>query len=231
MRRRLTALTLTLVVVLPLSVVAARWQWSRHLERDARNAQIVAAQAAPVAAYPGPLADGYQEADRYRRVRAHGSFVFDEQLFVRKSVVNGAVGYNVLTPFLTDSGVRLYVIRGWTERLPATNMSASSVPIDVVLRIDAVLPNGDMRPADLPPQEINWVDPDALAAGRSHAATVFDLVTPLDETLVPMPAPEINAGPHVSYTFQWILIGLTAIVVYVRVMRRELQDSRENWVL
>ena len=228
MRRRILALTTTVIVVLPLSVVAARWQWNRHLERDARNAQIAAAQAAPIAAYPGPLANGYQDSDRYRRISAQGQFVFAEQLLVRKSVVNGSVGFNVMTPFVTDTGVRLYVIRGWTDTPPQRTATASPVPLQVVLRIDAVRPNGDMRPNDLPAGEINWVDPLALAAGKPTSPAVFDLVEPMVPGLVPIPDPEISSGPHVSYTFQWILIGLTAVVVYIRVMRRELQDSREN---
>lgn len=231
MRRRLVALTVALIVVLPLSIVAARWQWTRHLERDTRNEQILASQAASVTTFPGPLGDGYQEADRYRRVRVHGTFLFDEQLLVRKSVLDGNVGFHVMTPFLTDTGVRLYVIRGWSEQPPATNSVASSIPIDAVLRIDAVLPNGQMRPSDLPPGQINWIDPEQLAKGRPFAPAVFDLVQPLDPNLIAIPGPETSSGPHVSYTFQWILIGLTAIVVYVRIMRRELQESRENCVL
>lgn len=228
MRRRLTALTVALILVLPLSVLAARWQWSRHLEREARNTQISTAQASAPVAYPGPLADGYQDGDRYRRVTAHGAFVFDEQLLVRKSVLDGTVGYNVMTPFLTDAGVRLYVIRGWSAEPPSVNVLASSVPMSVVLRIDSVFRNGVMRPADLPPGEINWIDPEALAAGRPHASALFDLMDPADPSLKMIPAPEISSGPHLSYTLQWILIGLTAVIVYVRVMRRELQESREN---
>ena len=228
MRRRLVALTLTLVVVLPLSAVAARWQWSRHIERDARNAQIVSAAAAPIVQYPGPLADGYQDVDRYRRVSVHGAFVWDEQQLVRKSVLNGTVGYDVMTPFLTDNGTRLYVVRGWSATASPDPSAVSTVPMNVVLRIDAIVPNGEFRPADLPAGEINWIDPKALAAGRPYAPAIFDLVSPTDPTLAAIPEPETSSGPHLSYTFQWILIGLTAVVVYVRVMRREFQDSREN---
>ena len=124
----------------------------------------------------------YQDSDRYRRISAQGQFVFAEQLLVRKSVVNGSVGFNVMTPFVTDTGVRLYVIRGWTDTPPQRTATASPVPLQVVLRIDAVRPNGDMRPNDLPAGEINWVDPLALAAGKPTSPAVFDLVEPVVNT-------------------------------------------------
>lgn len=227
MKRRLAALTAALIVVVPLSVVAARWQWSRHVEREARNNQVVRALASPVTSFPGPLVDGYQDADRYRRIRVEGAFDFTQQLLVRKSVVNGNVGYSVMTPLVTKSGVTLFVIRGWSEApigRPAMQRSDASV----VLRIQPVLPNGDMRPADLPPDQINWVDPLAIASGPAITDAVLELVTPSDASLVTIPGPTISSGPHVSYTVQWILIGLTAVIVYVRVTRRELQDFREN---
>lgn len=230
-RRRVVALTLTVMLVLPLSVVAARWQWTRHLEREAMNVQIESVRTASVEPFPGALADGYQDRDRYRNVSAQGSFVFDEQQLVRKSVVNGAVGFNVMTPFLTHDGVILYVVRGWTAEAAVESIHASSVPMTVVLRIQAVQPNGDMKPKDLPPGEINWVDPDALARGRTHASVVFELVDPIDPALVAIPAPITSSGPHLSYALQWMLIGITAVIVYVRLMRSEIQESRENWVL
>lgn len=225
MRRRLLGLTVALVVVLPLSVVAARWQWSRHLERDARNTQIVAAAAAPAVAFPGPLADGYDENDRYRHLVARGQWLPMEQQLVRKSVVAGNVGFLVVTPFLTDDGVRLYVVRGWTDSDVVAPIEGTG---SIEIRVQPVQPNGVMRPTDLPAGQINWIDPRALSEGRPHADSVFELVSPADPGLVAIPVPEVSSGPHVSYTIQWILIALTAIIVYFRVVRRELQDSREN---
>lgn len=225
MRRRLLALTVALVVVLPLSVVAARWQWSRHLERDARNAQIMAAREAAVEPFPGPLGDGYDDSDRYRRLEVRGQWLPTEQLLVRKSVVDGNVGFSVMTPFISEEGVRLYVVRGWSETDVVAPAEGSGT---IEVRIEPVLPNGTMRPTDLPVGQINWLDPRALSAGRPHADAVFELVAPADPALVPIPVPELSAGPHVSYTIQWLLIGLTAIIVYFRVVRRELQESREN---
>lgn len=228
MRRRLAALTATLIVVLPLSALAAHWQWSRHLEREVRNAQVLAAAKAPAVAYPGPMADGYDDRDRYRQVVATGRFLVDEQVLVRKTVVNGNVGFGVVTPLLTDDGVRLYVLRGWAAAPPQLAPGASDTPAKVTLRIDAVEPNGEMRPSDLPTGQVNWIDPAALSDGAPHADAVFVLVSPPDPPLVPIPEPAVSAGPHLGYTVQWVLIGLVAIIVYVRVLRREVQDSREN---
>ena len=103
-RRRLSSLTVALIVVLPLSVIAARWQWNRHLERDAMNAAIVASEQAPPVPWQRLLGRGYREAVDWRRVTARGQWLPAEQVLVRKQVVDGEVGFTVMTPFQDADG-------------------------------------------------------------------------------------------------------------------------------
>ena len=226
LRRRLLALTAALVIVLPLSVVAARWQWSRHLERQELNASIQAVREAQPVTYPGPLRDGYQDDDRYLPMRVVGSWAASPQWLVRRSVVNGQVGFSLVTGFDSDAGDRLFVVRGWTRDPDLLSVPGGST--EILVRLQNPARERGSQPTDLPPNQINWIDPSQLANGLPHAEPVFELVEPVPQELVGIPLPEQESGPHVSYTIQWVLIGLTAIVVYVRVMRRELQDSSEN---
>lgn len=226
LRRRLLALTITVLLVLPLSVVAARWQWTRHLEREAVNSLLREAVATPVADFPGPLRNGYQSTDRYRQVRVSGRWDGSEQWLLRRSVVNGRVGFAVVTAFVSESGERLFAIRGWLPEPEVPPVDAA--PETVVLRIQPLSGETGPQPADLPARQLNWVAPAELAAGQPFVNALFELVDPVPAPLVAIPLPAQEAGPHVGYTIQWILIGLTAVVVYVRVMRRELQDSNEN---
>ena len=225
-RKRLLALTGTLLLVLPISAIAANWQWNRHLAREARNLQIAQADASEAIAYPGPLQDGYDDADRFRRLVVSGTWIPSEQLFVRKQVVNGSVGFGVVTPFMSDTGDVLFVQRGWSAE-PNADQPESTV-VTITVRVQAVQPSGPMRPSDLPPGQVNWIDPTELAAGKPHADAVFDLIDPTDGTLVAIPAPEQSSGPHVGYTIHWILIGIAAVIIYVRLVRSEIYGVDEN---
>lgn len=225
-RKRLASLTLALVLVTPLSVVAARWQWSRHLERDAQNQAVLNAERAQPVAWQRLLGDGYSAADEWRRVSAIGRWQPGGQLLVRKQVVERAVGFTVMTPFITQDGTVLYVVRGWVrsseDPIPATPAGDARI----VLRIRAVTGEGPMGAADLPAGQVNRIDPADLASGAPFAPAIFELVDPVPEGLTALPWPELSDGPHVSYTVQWILIGLTGIVVYIRVFRSEWRISK-----
>ena len=219
-RKRIAGLTAALIVVVPLSVIAAKWQWSRHLARDARNAAVTAAMHTNPVSAATLLSDGYQAADEWRRVTLDGSWVDAEQLLVRKQTVEGKVGFTVLTPFKQVSGRLAYVLVGWEADPQRVRLPAA--PTQIVARLRPVTGDGPMRPADLPDGQINRVVPDELAGTVPHDAVIFELVDPVPAGLTPIPLPELTDGPHVSYTGQWILIGLTAVVVYIRVVRREL---------
>lgn len=225
-RKRILALTGTLLVVLPISAIAANWQWNRHLAREARNQQIELATVTPATRYPGPLGDGYQDADRFRRLMVTGSWLPQETQYIRKTVVNGSVGFGVMTPFRSDTGQLLFIRRGWSDQPSAPALQTTAVTITV--RIEAVQPDGLMRPADLPRDQINWIDPETLAVGRPYVAATFDLIDPNQSVLVAIPAPTTSSGPHVGYTIHWILIGIAAIIIYIRLLRSELYGVVEN---
>ena len=229
MQRRIAGLTVALLFTVPLSVVAARWQWSRHLERDAMNAAVVASERTAPIAWQSLLRNGYSSDLRWRQVSAHGQWL-DEQLLVRKQVVNGNVGFTVLTPFKTDGGVVLYVQRGWVDESTSKPPAILKSALTVTLRIQAASSSRGPQPSDLPDGQINWIDPHTLASasGWETVDAVFELVDPVDNGLVPLPWPQLTAGPHVSYTVQWVLIGITAVIVYIRVMWTEVVRRRPD---
>lgn len=234
MRRRLMSLTAALIVVLPLSVIAARWQWNRHVQRDALNAAV--SQAERTAPIPWRTLDGTTSAAslEWRQVTATGHWVPSRQLLVRRQVVDGDVGFSVLTPFDavsegTAEPARLLVLRGWvpnTAQLSEVPV-ASTDTVTVTLRVREVHGEGVMRPSDLPAGQINFVDPEQFDAawwdGRESVDAVFELLEPVPPGLTLLPWPTLSSGPHVSYFVQWILIGCTAVIVYVRVFRSELR--------
>ncbi len=249
-RKRIASLTLALLLVTPLSVLAARWQWSRHLERDALNAAVVQAETtAPVPWHRLFNHCAPTSKCEWRRVIAVGTWQSEHTLLVRKQVVNGNVGFTVFTPFRTIDGITLFVLRGWVPTASASIAQAPSGQQRVILRVRTVRSSGEIQPSDLPPGQINFVDPSKMIrlVGDMDTNTsttdgdamspnalvfvdsvVFELIEPVPDGLVALPWPELTSGPHVSYFVQWILIGLTGVVVYVRVFRSEVRLSRES---
>ena len=51
---------------------------------------------------------------------------------------------------------------------------------------------------------------------------------PLDEIPVPVPAPSLDEGPHLSYAFQWFFFSTATVVAYALILRtRWREPSRE----
>lgn len=225
-KQRIAGLTVALILVTPLSIVAARWQWSRHLERDALNAAVISAEQSQPTPWQEVASGNVASTAEWRRVTAVGKWRTDQQWLVRKQVVGGEVGFTVLTPFIASDGTTLAVLRGWVQSADAVIPPPPQGIAKVLLRVRLPQGDGPIRPSDLPAGQINRVDPRALTAGTTSGA-VFELLDPVPDGLVPLPWPELTSGPHVSYFFQWILIGLTGVVVYVRVFRSEVRLSRE----
>lgn len=226
-RQRLVSLTLALVLVTPLSIIAARWQWSRHLEREALNAAVIAAETAPPVSWHQPLDAHCVDACEWQRVTATGTWLPSEQVLVRKQVVGGTVGFSVMTPFLTADGTRLYTFRGWTEFAEDTIPPPPTGEVTVLLRLRHVMGEGPMGASDLPAGQLNRIVPSELAGSHPTVDALFELLDPVPDDLVAIPWPELTSGPHLSYFVQWILIGLTGVIVYVRVFRSEIRIARE----
>lgn len=234
MRNRLLALTLALVVMLPLSIIAARWQWSRHLEREAMNALIESNAATSITVVDLPRNE-WDASIEYRQLAVQGTFESESQTLLRKQTLNGEPGFSVLTILVTADGERLLVNRGWVpgegqSPAPDIDLDPPAGVVSISGRIHSL--SGEMveDPQDLPQGQTNSM---ALQAQTADFQLVLEQQEPeLTNGPTPIPLPEIQAGPHLGYVGQWILIGIASISVYITVLRnlrRELrQESAEH---
>lgn len=221
--RRFLALTLTLVIVLPLSLVAARWQWERHQERSARNAQVEIAESSPVrplveyVADDGSLLPGME----WRRVEVAGRFRDGSQRLWRKQPLDGRPGFVVVAVFEPVAGRAFVVERGWVAAegaQPVDSPTEYPLPGEVTLTGNIrALPYCDgPDPADLPPGQTNCPRTMLTASDAKFRIQASEAVAPL----TPLSLPVLDPGPHLGYVGQWLLIGLTAIITYVSLIRR-----------
>jgi len=232
------ALTALLLLVVPLSAVAADWQYQRWESRKALNAAVLGNSTIPVAPIGDVLQPGVPRpvSDEWRRVSATGTYLPEGSRLLRRQVVNGQTGFTVMTPLLTDDGRVIVVARGFIA-LAAAGQNPTPPPpsegqITIVGRLRPV-PAGDqpIRPDDIPANQINRIDPAAIAAeaGAPGYEAVLERTEPDDPAgLVTLPIPPLDEGPHLSYVGQWGLIGLASIVIWVILVRREGQHRREQ---
>lgn len=213
----------------------ARWQWNRHLERDAFVAKVEQrekAEPVPLAPLLGTTAPNDIE---YSRVTATGQYLPAEQLIEILQVHDGVNGANVLTPFQIDGGPVVIVNRGFVadgQPVPdapgGTLLVGGTARTTEIRRTGQLTDNSDGSRAT----EVRRIDL-GLIADRLHitvAPIYLDFIAskpPSDQPPAPVPAPDLSGGPpHVSYTIQWCIFSICVVVGWIFAVRRSLRTRR-----
>jgi cytochrome oxidase assembly protein ShyY1 len=211
------------------------WQLDRFDQRRARNdllhANVAAAPVAPDAllGVGRPLPPGQQ----WRRVEAHGRYDEAHQILVRNRPLEGATGYYVLTPLVTDDGPALLVNRGWVP-IGATALARPDVPAAPAGQVTVIARARPSEPADehdAPPQgQVRRIDIPAIAAAMpydvygGYAELVEQRPAPATSPTA-LPEPDPGLGPHLAYAFQWWVFAAIALGGVVVLARREARES------
>ncbi len=234
-RRWLGYLALTVVFAIVASLFGM-WQWDRRGQAVAAMEKVDANfDRAPV-----PLLSFLAESSRvtpdqeWTPVSLEGSYIGEEQVLVRTRPREGEVGFEVLVPFET-AGLRLIVNRGWiptgsSQDFPDLVPLAPEGIVELVGRIKPSEPL--LRGRGAPPGQIATIHLPSLNAVTS-AEIREDFYLALGQespstpgTPLPMPRPELDEGPHLSYTFQWYLFALMAFGGLGYMLRQEVRAQR-----
>jgi cytochrome oxidase assembly protein ShyY1 len=244
-RRRALGLLVVGLVVAVVCTFLGRWQWHRHVARDAAIAVVEANYAAePVDladVVPDPAA-ALPDADAWRSVVVQGRYLPGSTVLLRNRPVDGTPAYHALVPLLVtdaapgafgppvDAGRVLVVDRGWVP-----TGSDGSADVDV-----PAPPTGDvtvtvrLRPGErpstrtAPDRQAHAIAPaQVLAAGgvdappyAAYGAVVREVPAP-DEVLGTLAAPSTDPGSHLSYAFQWWVFAAGGLVAFSVSARRE----------
>lgn len=248
-RRWLGGLALAVALAVAF-VLLGTWQWHRRELRLAANAAVadnydtepVPLDAALATAGPGGSAAAagsvLDPAAEWTPVALRGRYHDGDTVLVRNRTLAGRPGYHVLVPFEDASGRVLVVDRGFLPTGqdgsgPDTVPPAPAGDVRVVARLRPPEPDGG---GESPPGQVRRIRPaDVVAAGVSPPAG-DRLVTGAYGVLaaerpsppvapVPLPRPEIDEGPHLSYALQWFVFALGAVGVWVTLLRREVRDG------
>lgn len=221
-----------------LFVNLGAWQLERAEEKRAIEAAFAGAhEGAAVTVVNDIESDsGGREGDAvdlYQPLSASGRYLPDRQFLIDNMILDGRVGYFVVTPFeLSSHEPLLLVNRGWVPKSPATDI-ASEIDVDAPAPRETItgkagnLPRVGIRAGepfagvDDWPRIANWPTLDELAAALDREVLPFILLADPEpgSDLVRRWEPR-QAGPmrHIGYAVQWFALAaavvVTAFVVY-----------------
>lgn len=211
------------------------WQLDRLSQRRATNETIE--QRAEVPPVPlrtvidgaGGDMDAVGATAEWQHVSLSGHYLIDDEVAVRNRSLDGAPGRWIVTPFATDDGDTVAVVRGF---IPA-GVDDTTSPFE-----DVEPPSGDLRiEGYVQPTQTRGrfgpVDPpdghlDALArvdVARLDQQTEASLApfwvqlsaqdpSTLSNEIAMVPLPPLDDGPHLGYAVQWAVFAMIAAVGY-----------------
>ena len=207
-----------------LCIWAANWQYTRGVDRHARN-NVIGERIAR-----SPIELSARDADpvnnEWQSVNVNGRFDSNQQILLRNRYSEGKYGYEVLTLFTSNSGEKFWVDRGWvqagaTATTPpeVTNVPETEVSITGRFRLDSSLPRGSFFA--LPGDGQGLVSELNAQSQLDTENFYIDLLSGSDPLLTPaVPAqlPPLSDGPHMAYALQWLFFG--GLIVYGRILIR-----------
>ena len=228
-------MTVLMVLLCATCIGLGRWQWHRGNARQAewdtfsRGAEKVLALDSL----------GLEQVPRFQRISLIGLFDAGHQFLLDNRIHEGKAGYEVLTPLERPDGRVVLVDRGWVpfsglrDRLPGVALKARAV-VTVTGRVDT-LPSAGLASGRAAPQpQEGWPK-------VTSYPTVGELSTalgrPLEPRIVLLDAkqpdgyvrdwqpPGIQPIRHWSYAVQWWSFAALAIVLWVILSTRKIQES------
>jgi cytochrome oxidase assembly protein ShyY1 len=207
-----------------LCIWAANWQYTRGVDRHARN-NVIEERIAQ-----SPIELSARDADpvnnEWQSVSANGRFDSNQQILLRNRYSEGKYGYEVLTLFTSNSSEKFWVDRGWvqagaTATTPpeVTKVPEADVSITGRFRLDSSLPRGSFFA--LPGDGQGLVSELNAQSQLDTEKFYIDLLSGSDPSLTPaVPAqlPPLSDGPHMAYALQWLFFG--GLIVYGRILIR-----------
>lgn len=215
-------------------VLLGFWQLDRHDQRADRNATVEARTERPAV----PVGSALDEVDdpselRFRTVTAAGTFG-EGVLLVDNRSKDGLPGVWVLSPLRLDDGSVLVVNRGF-QFPEGGEVDPPDVPRGTVT-LEGTVATWEDRDCGVRRDDAG--DPVGTAcllrsaAEEAFGSDVAPIVVqrqasdpPAPDVLAPVPLPELDAGPHRSYAFQWFTFAVIVAVVYPLILRRVAQGS------
>jgi surfeit locus 1 family protein len=235
------------LLLFPLLLSLAAWQWQRGADKQSRWDEFAAGSREVLALSGSASREHFATLPLYQRIEVHGEYLPAYQVLLDNRPEQGQPGWHVLTPLhVENTGVILLVDRGWLPKVTGTLPG-----IDIT--DDVRIVRG--RLAELPQPGLSL---DVQQAGEGwpkvmQFPTVEDVALQLQDAGVDRPVagrilwlePDAKDGftrhwqpaglspeRHFAYAFQWFALALTllviAVVLFVRWIKTATLPDRED---
>ncbi|WP_210115798.1 SURF1 family cytochrome oxidase biogenesis protein [Acidipropionibacterium timonense] len=229
----LIGLTAVLAAVM---IRLGEWQVHRLEGRRAANAIIRTNRSAAPVDWSTLFGGSITSAQQWRPVTATGTFDATKQIQVRYRSVGSTDGSEIVTVLHTTSGRDVLVDRGLLPRSASSgdDQTIPAPPSGTVTVTGYVRGDENGKPTAVVP-----VDGKARLINSAAIAKALDVslpsgyialtsVTPSQSGgLVPVPYPELDEGPHLSYAIQWFCFTVIAVAGVVILIRADLRDRHK----
>ena len=227
------ALTVTFAVVASLFGV---WQWDRRGQAVAAMEKVDQNYDRQPVELTSVLGVGALDAvgSEWIPVTLEGTYLAEEEVLARTRPRSGSVGFEVLVPFQSGD-ITVVVNRGWvstgaSQDFPDVIPPTPQGTLQLVARIKPSEPL--LRGRGAPEGQIASIHLSSLQEMTSldiredfYLALGSENPRPPSAPL-PMVRPELDEGPHLSYTFQWYLFAVMAFGGLWYMLRQEVRVHR-----
>jgi cytochrome oxidase assembly protein ShyY1 len=208
----------------------APWQFRRNAERSATNAAVRASFTAP----PVPLASLPPQSE-WRLAELTGSYTGGEAL-ARLRTVDGEPAYEVLNPFRLTDGSVVLIDRGFVRPNDTAQVPDYPAPPAGEVRLVARVRSDETDPQHRPAfsdrtnggrRQVYAIDSQTVARADGLAIRPGYLILEpgAPGVLGPLPLPELDSGPFLSYALQWLAFGIMAILGWLYFTWREIKPG------
>ena len=217
---------------------AGFWQLNRLDERRASNDEIRAASEAE----PAPIEDILARIDSGEDVLDHTAVIVEGRygdgpgLLVANRTFDTQPGFWFVSPVELGDGRIVAVSRGWIPRDVASGEGPQSVttpvgPVTITGRAFATVGGGAVGDAVAGSPQVNRMDLDAVAEALDvdvveRWVQAADPAWQRGDVPIPVPPPNLNDGPHLSYAFQWFFFTTGTIIAYALILRHRRRDAQ-----
>ncbi len=226
------------VVVAALCLLAGQWQWSRHLNREARIDTVVAnfdTPAVPLSEFVNGPGQELSSDDEWRMVTVTGTYRPQNTVFLRNRPVQSTAGLHVLVPLEAEDGLVYIVNRGFVP-MGADGSQPEAVPAPPegrVILTARLRPDEPVTSQGAPQGQTQAINTEMVLEATAEDPQwanqrTTELYLALEEEnpapaqrLYGLPQPSTDPGSHLSYTFQWVVFAVGAIGGFLVLLRRE----------
>ena len=231
MRRLITVSILALLLIFGC-VQGALWQYDRYETRHANNELIRKNISIATLLTEDELSSKTASEIAWRSISLEGNFDPSKEFLIRNRYHEGKYGFGVITLFISNSGKRYWIDRGWViagkdAQTPPVIQKVDSLPIEITARVRTSEIESRVQGsvfalpvADSTPKLVKWNSEQAIETEPIY----FDLISSSNPEVTPEVAtalPELSDGPHLAYSFQWILFIFLVLFAWYLVLRED----------